>query len=561
MLSHIALQFGTGSTKLPLAFAPESMTIFVGPNGSGKSLVLRELQEYAEQGPTSGRKILATMSLRPLGEDAVRQMLRSRQGRVPVGETMPEGSVRLLKHIPATGGLHPRVIDEGVLLKHLTRLYDEQQLPPTTVFHHFISLFTLALDGRTRFALVEERPGGDLLAEPLNHLAALFDDGKARLRVREILADAFGLYFVIDPTNLGALRIRMAMRPPADELEEQALDQRARAYHSAAIDIAELSDGVKAFTGIIGALMSSDYRLILVDEPDAFLHPPLARKLGYRMTTIAAERGANIFAASHSADFLMGCVEAGKPLDIVRLTYESGVSTARMLQASELTLLMRDPLLRSTNVLSALFHRGAIVCESDVDRSFYQEVNARLLVDSAGIRDSVFLNAQNKQTVRRLVEPLRRMGIPAVAVVDIDILKGGDLKDLLVACNVPSELAHSLTVLRSNVARQFEVSGANMKAGGLALLGSEAAESGRSLLGQLAEYGIFVVPTGEVESWLGYLRVQASKSNWLPEIFEAMGTDPDDSRYIRPSEGDVWQFVREIAKWVHDPSRKGMPLL
>ena len=85
---------------------------------------------------------------------------------------------------------------------------------------------------------------------------------------------------------------------------------------------------------------------------------------------------------------------------------------------------MRDPLLRSTNVLNALFHRGAIVCESDVDRSFYQEVNARLLVDSAGIRDSVFLNAQNKQTVRRLVEPLRKMGIPAVAVVDIDILKG-----------------------------------------------------------------------------------------------------------------------------------------
>ena len=64
--------------------------------------------------------------------------------------------------------------------------------------------------------------------------------------------------------------------------------------------------------------------------------------------------------------------------------------------------MMRDPLLRSTRGLGALFHEGAVVCEADADRVFYAEVKERLLAHRAGGADGVvFLNAQNNQTVRR----------------------------------------------------------------------------------------------------------------------------------------------------------------
>src|SRR3712207_7056400 len=69
------------------------------------------------------------------------------------------------------------------------------------------------------------------------------------------------------------------------------------------------------------------------------------------------------------------------------------------------------------------------------DRVFYSEINERLLAARAGGADGcVFLNAQNKQTIRRILRPLREMGIPAVAVVDLDLLKGReDFRDLLKA--------------------------------------------------------------------------------------------------------------------------------
>ena len=53
--------------------------------------------------------------------------------------------------------------------------------------------------------------------------------------------------------------------------------------------------------------------------------------------------------------------------------------------------------------------------------------NERLLAenDPRGISNCLFLNAQNKQTVWDIVKPLRELGIPALAIVDIDILKDG----------------------------------------------------------------------------------------------------------------------------------------
>jgi len=296
------------------------------------------------------------------------------------------------------------------------------------IFSQFVALYTVVLDGKTRFALTEQRPAGDLLDHAINLLSALFTDPAARKRVRELTADAFKLHFVIDPTNVGQLRARWSKRAPADETEEQALDKRAREFHASALSLEEVSDGVKAFTGLVAAVFCADYKIMLVDEPEAFLHPPLARKLGARITQLASERSASVLAATHSAEFLMGCVEAGKRVNVLRLTYEGGQGAGRLLPANDLHVLMRDPLLRSSSPLSALFHSAAVVCEGDADQAFYREVNWRLeAANRTHVSDVVFLRVPGKPVVHRVIQPLRRMGIPAAAILDIDILKRGDL--------------------------------------------------------------------------------------------------------------------------------------
>jgi hypothetical protein len=42
------------------------------------------------------------------------------------------------------------------------------------------------------------------------------------------------------------------------------------------------------------------------------------------------------------------------------------------------------------------------------------------------------------------------------------------------------------------------------------------------------------------------------------DAFEKMGENPESPGYIKPSENDVWQFMRSVSKWVNEPSRLGL---
>jgi hypothetical protein len=305
-------------------------------------------------------------------------------------------------------------------------------------------------------------------------LAALFKDDAARHKIREFTAEAFNKYFVIDPTKLGELRVRMSQRPPRNNTEEQALDSCARNFHQDAEPIESFSDGVKAFTGTLTAIFSGEFKIILIDEPDAFLHPPLARRLGQILTQTANERQGNVLASTHSADFLFGCVQAGKPVNIVRLTYDDGKATAKLLPGEELQKLMRDPLLRSAGIIDALFHRGAVIGEGDIDRVFYEEINLRLLAEGRGVADVLFANAISKDTIRKLIEPLRRMGVPSAAIVDLDILKESDLAALLRAAYVPEALVESWSNLKRKVIESFKNESVDLKLEGIQGLSGEA---------------------------------------------------------------------------------------
>jgi hypothetical protein len=323
------------------------------------------------------------------------------------------------------------------------------------------------LDGRQRINLVAEQAAGDLQSRSTTNLSILFRDDKKRQEVRKIIAEAFGLHFVIDPSNLGRLRIRLSATAPTSDLEERGIHAEALQFHAKAQSIDLASDGVKAFTGIIIALAAGDPRVVLIDEPEAFLHPALALKLGLEVARSSLQSGKRVFVSTHSPMFLMGCIQSGAPVTIVRLTYRGGVASARVLPSSELLEMMRNPLLRSTGVLSGLFYEFVVVAESDADRAFYQEVNERLLrfKPDWGIPNCLFINAQNKQTIRTIIGPLRKMGIPAAGIVDIDVLKeGGNVwSNLLTSAGVPTLSQQSLAFLRSSVKKALESTGLDMK--------------------------------------------------------------------------------------------------
>jgi energy-coupling factor transporter ATP-binding protein EcfA2 len=402
---------------------------------------------------------------------------------------------------------------------------------------------TTRLDGLGRLTLLSQQRS-ESLHEPTQMLTRLLVNADNRERVRATILDAFGVHFVIDPTSMQSFEPRLSnVAPPANI--ENSLDAAAREFFLAAKRIEDFSDGVRAFAGIVTALLATDYRLVLIDEPEAFLHPPLSRKLGRFVAELAREREGNVIAATHSADFLLGAVTSGVPVNIVRLTWDGEVATARLMPASEIATITRDPFMRTARVLDAVFHRGAVVCEADADRAFYDEVHSQL---DAG-QDVVFLNANGKDALARVIGPLRRFGIPAAAVADLDLIEHDGFEALLEACAVPRLTAEALETLRAHVQQRFTALMLRPRTAGMAGLTKSAQAEARLLLDQLATYGIFLVPAGELEQWLPNV---AGKGNWLQRAFETM----HDAHT-----GAVQDFIRAVARWIHDPNRRGMPLL
>lgn len=552
MIKTIQLKFGSFPGQAALTFEPGHLTVFVGPNNSGKSLLLREI-EYSilHAGDRKGvNKIVQQVEERRLDENEVQKILLDEREllgpNIQVNETT--GSLSIFNPISKlSGGIDEILRQPPEVIKN-----NLEKISRVLIFHS-----TVRLDGHTRLSITAPAPVNDLQKTPHGVLNALLRNDGARERLRQLTYDAFGLYFIIDPSRMQHLRAGMSNLPPQDL--ERSLSDKALEFFRQANDIAEFSDGVKAFTGLVAAVLCSHYLVMLIDEPEAFLHPPLVRKLGRRLAELSSERGGNVLASTHSPDFLMGCVQAGKGVNIVRLTYRRGAPTARLLAADRLRELMCNPFLRSSGVLSALFYEGAVVCEADTDRAFYQEINERLLEGGGGIDNCVFLNSNGKDTVQQIVRPLREMGIPAAAVVDLDIIKPGTLKPLLQAAFVPPPLVDTLNTLKDKTHSAFKATGRNPKDTGLEALDPSDKETAAALINYLSEYGIFVVPVGEVERWLPELHAAGHGPRWLTQAFTKMGNDPDAPNYLKPSEGDVWDFVRRMAVWITNPERKGLP--
>lgn len=555
MISTLKLKFGRapGVSATPIDTTP--VTVFVGPNNSGKSKVLAEIEQFCRSGHKNTLMvILDDLIFSGLSTDKALEAIEHIRQQPNPGEAIN------VDHI-LVGSRHGR---QQVPFNNLTQVIEHPTSNLGAFCQWYLTHSTLILDGRNRINLVNQQSAGDLQQAPQSSFQVLFRDDAKRHEVRRIVSDAFGSYFVIDPTSLGNFRIRLSQQAPVSDLEERGIHAEAVQFHANAQLIDQASDGVKAFTGIVTEVMAGDPKVLLIDEPEAFLHPSLASKLGYEVSRAALSTDKRVFVATHSPTFVMGCIQSGAPVNIIRLTYRSGVATARVLPSGEILELMRNPLLRSTGVLSGLFYEFVVVTESDADRAFYQEVNERLLRFKSewGIPNCLFINAQNKQTVQTILRPLRQLGIPAVGIVDVDVLKDGGMTwtNLLTSANVPAIAHGSLSTIRSALKQAMDNTGRDMKRdGGIAILQQSEQEAALNLLGQLGEYGILVVPGGELESWLKPLGASGHGPSWLISVFEKMGEDPDAPNFLKPTSDDVWAFMQKVKVWLTDPNRKGIP--
>jgi hypothetical protein len=182
---------------------------------------------------------------------------------------------------------------------------------------------------------------------------------------------------------------------------------------------------MKSALGLVIPLITNDYPLSLIDEPEAFLHPPQARLIGHAMGSLVNANSSQIVVAAHDKNVLVGLVESGVPLTIVHLTRAENTTAATILESSDVAGLWKDVTLRYGDALDGLFHRAVIITESDRDSHFYaaavEAEHAATRSDSAA-HNLMFLSSHGKQNMAQYVTRLERLGVRTVSCPDLDIL-------------------------------------------------------------------------------------------------------------------------------------------
>jgi AAA domain, putative AbiEii toxin, Type IV TA system len=547
MLDKIKLKF-TNRPDVELSTA--GITVFVGPNNSGKSLVLRELWNAFGRSGKPNCKLLSDFDpLIPEGAelDALINQYTAKDnenaGAVVIPNFEPTGEWR--QH--AENPLHLRGALEGA-----------DKYGATNAVLRFFSIY---LDSDSRLRMVLPKELGNLKLQARSMLASIYLNDTLRSEVQLQILASLNLHFVLDPTEGGRIQISYADRPMPKGLE-RSLKLEAINFFQRAIPISEMSDGIKAFTGIYLAVKCGVSSTILIDEPEAFLHPPLAKKLGGILARAVADGQKSLLVATHSADFLLGCLQSSDKVQVVRLEYSEGLSSCRVVDSAQLQKFCGNPLIRSANVMAGLFHDGVVVTESDNDRAFYSEIYFRLSEQDEHLPSLLFVNTQGKHTIHQVMSTLRSFGVPTAGLPDIDILMegGANFASWLKSAGIPEAIRKGLEATRSNLAENVKVGDLKLKLKeqGVGAFEVDDKNAANKLFDQFENYGIFAVRIGELECWLKYLNVRGKKTEWAVSMLESLGGDPKLNQYVKPGKDDVWGHLLRIANWVKNPSREGM---
>ena len=316
-----------------------------------------------------------------------------------------------------------------------------------------------------------------------------------------------------------------------------------------------VSDGVLSYLSLIVSLFAFRPKLVLLDEPGVYLFPSLVRRVGELLSQYAVENGANVIVATHSPDLLLGSIVKRNDLTIARLTFRDQRSKTLTINPEQLQDFLRRPLVRSSNALNALFAHGAIVSEDDNDRVIYEAMLMKLQ-DNQFDGDVIYiLNARGKTSIHEIVKPLRAFGIPAAAVVDIDVLDDKHVwKRIVDAVGVPDTAKSGLIAQRPEYWEKAvgEVGPNELKRNGLRVLSKQLRDDIGTMFEQTEKFGLFIVPVGALEGWIAEVQPLRNKTEWASKALQHLDLVP-------PGEGlDEWRlFISRIIHWIRDPLRRG----
>lgn len=287
-------------------------------------------------------------------------------------------------------------------------------------------------------------------------------------------------------------------------------------------------DGLRSFAGLALVVLALSPSVLLLDEPESFLHPAQARAVGRWLATAARDRGMQLVVATHDRDFLIGLLNGSKGggLEILRLTRAEEGARARQLASAKLDAYWTDPTLRYSNVLQGLFHERVVVCEGDRDCRFYGAAADELAtsLDRQHVADNtLFIPSSGTGGFVKLLDVLRDLNVTASVIADFDFLNDRAKVEATLAALGESwgeEVNAAWLHAMRHVERGKEASfWKKVRNGGLEQVPAGAATKDfRALLEELAARRLHVLPVGELED---LHREEGKGAAWVGSALDA----------------------------------------
>lgn len=413
MALELSLTSVTFSDGANVAMEPSSVLVIVGPNNAGKSQALRDIHSRlsADPGtPVSHRPaapVVTDVAIRAEGtDDDLRDWLTTHA-----------------HENPAMGLPEPQFSRPGLGPVGLAQLLSSwQRRPPFGQLSQFFFAFA---GGEQRLSLAGSTQVHDLANQPPTApLQVLFVDEERERVLADAAQEAFGMRVIVNRVAGQNIHLHIGELPSDIGLPFVT----NRAYRHAINVLPHVSnqgDGFRSYIGLLLLIASAEYPLILVDEPEAFLHPPQARALGRRLAQGASESESQLIVATHSLDVLQGVLAAPDvAVTVVRLQRDGDINRTAVLEPGRVRELWSDPIIRFSNALDGIFHRGVVVCEGDADARFYDATLQATRRRAGGAEHGLlFVHCGGKQRVPVIVNALRGLDVPVRVICDIDVLR------------------------------------------------------------------------------------------------------------------------------------------
>lgn len=499
-----------------------SIIVFTGANNSGKSQILRDIENTLKSTSTPIAIIAKSAEYEYFGEIDEAQFLSERFC------LDKEGRYKLL----GTGNSFPL----NVLQSHWKGQRLNNGLYALFVKRLCTELRLTASNALKRYDEPEKHP-----MYKLNKSESLAEKLSGYFR------QAFGVDLIVNRNEMQSIPLHVEQAPDKKSFTIDRQDE----YYDLVADLPKLEeqgDGMRSFASILLDTFTSEHCITLIDEPEAFLHPPQARILG-KMLAKNNPNDRQLFISTHSEDFLQGLLDAdSENVTVIRINRENNINKMSVLPNEEIKKLWKNPILRYTNILSGLFHEKVVVCESDYDCLFYQAViNAIYEHKNEIAPDILFTHCGGKSRIKDVTKALKAVNVPVVAICDFDLLNASqNFRPIVESLGQEWKTVMSTgmqTIYNSMNAKSsagYDAWAQIKKIGKAGFTGDEPAAYEK--IEELCRtVGLFVVPVGEMEGF--DKTINKEKKEW---VYEVLG------KYdlaVEPKLEEVRKFVQAVVDY------------